>query len=111
MDLSHFQNKWLILYVSSEENRNNNEALDDDTGGFEEDYVCIPKKRRVTEPRFISKICVPDVVTPRRVKRVIALEKRNERKERKKINTLHCQKRDLLKRITCLQDMILLCLQ
>ncbi|KYN08635.1 PREDICTED: uncharacterized protein LOC108771733 [Cyphomyrmex costatus] len=93
-----------IPHISSGEN-SNNEAPNDDTGGFEVD-VCTPKKRRVAEPRFISEICVSDVATPRRAKRVITLVKQNDAKKREQIKQLHRQNRKLLKRITYLEDMM-----
>lgn len=74
--------------------------------GFKEEDICTPKKRRVAEPRYVSEICVSDVATPRKAKRVISLVKRNEAKKQKIIEELHRQKRDLLKRITCLEDMV-----
>ncbi|XP_014486415.1 PREDICTED: uncharacterized protein LOC106750523 isoform X2 [Dinoponera quadriceps] len=94
------------LYVSPGENKNDDEIPDDDAGGLEEECVCTPKKRRVAEPRFVSEICVSDVATPKKAKRVIALVKQNDAKQRKKINALHRQKRDLLKRITYLRSMV-----
>ncbi|CAH0548698.1 unnamed protein product [Brassicogethes aeneus] len=65
-----------------------------------------PKKRRFSEPRFVSEITSPDVKTPRRAKRAIQLAQATIRQKTKKIRALQESNRYLKKKIESLKDVI-----
>lgn len=74
---------------------------------IKEANICVtPKRRRFSEPRYISEISTPDLASPRRASRILHFIKKVNQKKSKEIKILQTKNGRLKKRIQTLQNMM-----